>query len=76
MGQDFLGVFESLLHFGVVMLEGNSDADAGDLGLLISVSDHFRLGTQLDLSLVLEVDLDELVAQPKHDSMPSLHPLL
>ena len=76
MGQDLLGVLEPLLHLRVVMLEGNRDTDTRDLGFFVSVSDHFRLRTQFDLGLVLEVYLDKFVTEPEHDCVSRFHPLL
>lgn len=76
MGQNFFSVFKPLLHFGIIVIESNCDADTLDLLLFVSVGNHLGLGTEFDLGLVLEIYLNQLVAESKHDGVSCLHPLL
>lgn len=43
---------------------------------LVEVSDDSQLRAQDDLSLVLEDDLHDLIAEPEHNSMLCSHPFL
>ena len=46
------------------------------LALFIDVCDEATLGIEEDLCVILEIDLDDLVAQPEHNCVLRTHPLL
>ena len=45
------------------------------LTLLVDIGHEAVVGVKQDLCVVLEVDLDNFVAESEHNSMPSSHPL-
>ena len=76
MRQDVLRIFESLDHFQVSRLHGRVKRVGAPLSALVHVGHHLGLRAEHDLSMVLEVDLDDFVGQTEHDSVPCAHPLL
>ena len=48
----------------------------GPLTLLVHISDKSVVRVEQNLSVVLEVDLNDFVAETEHDGMAGPHPLL
>ena len=46
------------------------------LSLLVHIGNQSALRIKEDLSVILEIHLDDLVAEPKHDGVFSSHPFL
>ena len=76
MGQDVFGVFKPFAHLCIVRLKSGSQGVSKPFSLLINVSDDPSLARQYYFSVVLEVHLDDFVAQSEHYRMASPHPLL
>ena len=76
VGQDILGVLQPLGHFDVVALQSLVQGHRRPLSFLVDISDESALRVQQDFSVVLEVNLHDLVAKPEHDCVLSSHPLL
>lgn len=76
VGEDIFGVLEPLYHFEVGGLHGAAEGVGAPFALFVHVGDHFGLGTQHDLCVILEINLDHLVRKSEHNSMSSSHPLL
>ena len=76
MGQYVLGVLESLGHLSVVAVQGLAERHDRALTLLVHVRDQTVVRVQEDLCVVLEVHLDDFVAQTEHDGVAGPHPLL
>ena len=75
MGQYVLGVLESLGHLSVVAVQGLAERHDRALTLLVHVRDQTVVRVQEDLCVVLEVHLDDFVAQAEHDRVARTHPL-
>ncbi len=76
MCKDVLGVFESLGHLSIVTLQCMVQREGLSLSLLVHIGDQSALRIKEDLSVILEIHLDDLVAEPKHDGVFSSHPFL
>ena len=76
MRKYLLGVLEALGHFCVLAVQGGGQRVLAPLALQIDISDEFLLAGEDDLGLVGEVNLHDLVAEPEHDRVFGLHPLL
>ena len=76
MRENLLCVLKPLLHLRIIHLKRLPEPDIDDLPLLIGVAHHLGHRTDLNLRLILEIDLNQLVAQSEHDRVSRLHPLL
>lgn len=63
MGKNFLGVSESLGHFGVFTLESGGEGVVNFLSLLVGVDDLLILGGELNLGFICEDNLDDFVGE-------------
>lgn len=61
VGQDLLGVVESLLHFLVAAFQGRGQGVVTPLGLLVHVGEHLEFRRQDHFRLVREVDLEKSI---------------
>lgn len=62
MRQDFFGVLKPLLHLRVVLFERKGYVYRAHFSFFVQVCNHLCLRAQLDLSFILEVDLNQFVA--------------
>lgn len=76
MGKNILSVLQPLRHLSVVAIKSLVEWHRRSLTLLVDVSDISIFRVKKDLSVILEVNLHNLVAQSEHYSMLSSHPLL
>ena len=76
MSKDVLGVLQSLGHLGVVAIQGLVEWHGLSLTLLVHVGNISVLRVEQDFSVVLEVDLNNLVAESEHNGMFGTHPFL
>lgn len=76
VGQDVLRVLETLRHLRIVAVEGLVQRHRRSLALLVYVGHVPILGVEQDLCVILEIDLDYLVAESEHDGVLRPHPLL
>ena len=76
VGQDILRVLETLRHLRVVAVQGLVQWHRRSLALLVHIGHVPILGVEQDLCVILEVNLDYLVAKPEHDRVLGSHPFL
>ena len=76
VGKNILSVLQPLRHLSVVAIKSLVEWHRRSLTLLVDVSDISIFRVKKDLSVILEVNLHNLVAQSEHYSMLSSHPLL
>jgi len=76
MRENVLRIFESLRHLLVVAVESLTERHDRTLSTLVDVGHKAVFGVQQDLGVVLEIDLDNLVAESEHNCMLRAHPLL
>ena len=76
MRQDVLSVFEAFGHLLIVGVESLTQWHDGPLTLLVHISDQSVVRVEQNLGVVLEVNLDNFVAETEHDGVASTHPLL
>lgn len=76
VSQDVLRILETLRHLRVVTVQRLVQRHRRSLALLVDVGHVAVLGVEEDLCVILEVDLDYLVAKSEHDRVLSSHPLL
>lgn len=74
--EDVFGVLEPLCHLRIVAVQSLVQWHRRPLTLLVNVGHISILGVEQDLRVILEVHLDNLVAESEHDSMLGPHPLL
>ena len=75
MCQDVFSVFQSFAHLSVRRLKCRSQWIREPFSLLVDISDHPSLAGQDYFSVVLEVHLDDFVAESEHYSVAGSHPL-
>ena len=76
VGQDILGVLQSLGHLSVIAIQGLVQWHGRPLTLFVDVSDISIFRVQQNLSVVLKVYLYNFVAEAEHDGVLRSHPLL
>lgn len=76
MRQDVLSVFQALGHLLIVGVECLTQRHNGPLALLVHISDQSVIRVQQNLGMVLEVNLDDFVAEAEHDGVTGAHPFL
>lgn len=76
VSQDIFGVLQSLGHLCVVRIESLIKWHRRSVTLLVDIGYVSILRVEQDLSVILEVNLHDLVAQTEHDGMLGPHPLL
>lgn len=76
MRQDILRVLQPLRHFRVIAVKRLVEGHGRPLTLLVDIGDVPVLRVEQDLSVVLEVHLNDLVAEAEHDGVFCPHPLL
>lgn len=76
VGQDVLCVLETLRHLRIVAVEGLVQWHRRSLALLVYVGHVPILRVEQDLCVILEIDLDYLVAESEHDCVLRSHPFL
>lgn len=76
VSQDVLGILQSLSHLLIIWIESLTEWHYRALSFLVHVSYEAIVRVQEDLSVILEVHLDDLVAQSEHNRMTCPHPLL
>lgn len=76
VSQDVLRILETLRHLRVVTVQRLVQRHRRSLALLVDVGHVAVLRVEEDLCVILEVDLDYLVAKSEHDRVLSSHPLL
>ena len=76
MCQNVLGVLQPLGHFGVVTIESLVERHGTPLTFLVDVGHVPVLRVEQNLGMILEVNLYNLITEPKHNSMLRPHPLL
>lgn len=74
VSQNVLCVLQSLCHLGIVAIQCLVEWHGGPLALLVDVGDVAVLGVEQDFSVILEVNLNYLVAEAEHDCMFGTHP--
>ena len=74
VGQDIFGVLQSLCHFGVVAIQSLIQRHRRSFSLLVHVGHVPVFRVQQDFSVVLEINLNDLIAQSEHNSVLSAHP--
>ena len=75
MGEDILGVLESLGHFCVGAFKSCRERVVCSGSCAVYVSDHFILRGKEDFCFILERHLDDFVRESKHNCVLSFHPL-
>ena len=76
MRQDVLSVLQALGHLLIVGVECLAQWHNGPLTLLVHISDQSVIRVEQDLGMVLEVNLDNFVAEAEHDGVTGAHPFL
>ena len=76
MGKNILSVLQPLRHLSVVAIKSLVEWHRRSLTLLVDVSDISIFRVKKDLSVILEVNLHNLVAQSEHYSVLGSHPFL
>ena len=76
MREYIFGVLQTFGHLKVGALECTGQRVGAPLTFFIHVGYNSSFTGQNNLSLILEIDLHNLVGQPEHNSMASAHPLL
>ena len=76
MSQDILRILQSLGHFCIITVKSLIERHRWSLSFLVYVGDKPVFRIKQYLCVILEVDLDNLVAQPKHNCMFCSHPFL
>lgn len=76
MGQDVLCVLQSFRHFRIVAVKGLVERHSRSLALLIDIGHVSVLRVEQYFSVILEVNLDDFVAESEHDGMLGPHPFL
>ena len=76
MGQDVLGVLETLGHLLVVAVKSLTQRHDRPLASLVHVRHKPVLRVEQNLGMVLEVNLNNLVGQSEHYRMLGAHPFL
>jgi len=76
VGQNILGVLQPFRHLCVIAIECLIQRHGGSLALLVDICYIFVFRIQKYLSVILEVNLDDLVAQSEHNCMLGPHPFL
>ena len=76
VSKDVLGVLKSLGHFCIVRFECLIQRQVNSLTFLVHIGHNSALRVQKDLGLVLEVHLNDLVAESEHDRVLGSHPFL
>ena len=61
MCEDILSVAKSLDHLSVGGLHGATQRIGTPLSLLVYIGNHLRFATEHDLSMILKVDLNNLI---------------
>ena len=74
--QDIFSVLQPLRHFGIVAVQGLVQWHRGAVTFLVHVGHVPVLRVQQNFRVVLEVNLDDLVAQAEHDRVLGSHPFL
>ena len=76
MSKDILGVLKALCHLLIIAIKSLTQWHDRSLSSLVNICDQSIFGVQQDLSVVLEINLDDLVAESEHYCMLGTHPLL
>ena len=76
MSQDVLGVLQPLCHFCVIAVQRLVQRHRRPLSLLVNIGHVSVLRVEKNLSVVLEVNLNNFVAEAEHNGMLCPHPLL
>jgi hypothetical protein len=76
MRQYLFSVLKSLGHLSILVVQGSGQGVFCPLSLQAEIGHFLQLTGKDDFGLVCEVHLDDLVAEPEHDGMLGLHPLL
>ena len=76
VGQNILGVLQPFRHLCVIAIECLIQRHGRSLALLVDICYIFVFRIQKNLSVILEVNLDDLVAKSEHNCMLGPHPFL
>ena len=76
MSQDVLSIFEALGHLLVIGVQCLAEWHDGALSLLVDVGHQAVVRIEQDLRVILEVNLDNFVAETEHDGVARPHPFL
>jgi len=74
--EDLLRILEAFDHLLIVALEYGGEGITDSLAALVNKDHELILVADQDLGLVIEVDLDDLVAQLEENAVLRLDPLL
>ena len=74
VSQNVLGVLQPLSHFSIVAIQCLVQRHSRSFTLLVHIRHVAVLRVQQDLSVVLEVNLHNLVTESEHDGMLGSHP--
>ena len=76
MSENILCIFESLCHFCIITFKCLIKRQSRPFTLFVDIGNKSVLWVQENLGVILEVHLHNFIAQSKHNSMFSSHPLL
>jgi hypothetical protein len=76
VSKDILGVFKSLSHLCVIAFESMIERQSLSLSLFVYICHKSTFRVEKNFCVILEIDLDNLVAQSKHNSVLGSHPFL
>lgn len=76
MSQNILGVLQPFRHLSIVAIECLIQRHSRSLTLLVDVCYILVFRIQENLGVILEVNLDDFVAQSEHNCMLGPHPFL